>query len=68
MLREAVCKKPICRMQVNKEEIDTAGLDYATNEKIIRSIGRRCGVKQEPVKVGPKVGRNDLVLVAWQKI
>jgi preprotein translocase subunit SecA len=45
-------KTDMSRMQANKEEVDAAGQDYATNENDMP-------VKQEPVKVGPKVGRND---------
>ncbi len=61
MLREAkVQKTDMSRMQVNKEEIDAAGSDYATNEKdYFDPSGGGAGVKQEPVKVGPKIGRND---------
>ncbi|GDX41961.1 protein translocase subunit SecA [Bacteroidota bacterium] len=37
------------RMRANKEEIDTAGQDYAANEQD----------KPAPVTAGPKIGRND---------
>lgn len=50
------------RLQANKEEIDAIGDDYAANEKdYFDPSGHpdHVVVKQEPVKVGPKVGRND---------
>jgi preprotein translocase subunit SecA len=48
------------RMQVNKEQIDTAGSDYAANENdYFDPSAGGAAVKQEPIKVGPKVGRND---------
>ncbi|MBM3415527.1 MAG: preprotein translocase subunit SecA [Bacteroidetes bacterium] len=42
-------KTDMSRMRANKEEVDTAGEDYAANEKD----------KLVPVTVGPKIGRND---------
>ena len=45
-------------MQVNKEEIDARGDDYAANQNDYFDPSSP-GVKQEPVKVGPKIGRND---------
>jgi len=55
-------KTDMSSMKVNKEEIDAAGDDYATNEKDYFDPSGNGGiaVKQEPIKVGPKVGRNDL--------
>lgn len=44
------------RMRANKEDIDNAGSDYAANENDYYEPNP---VKQEPVKVGPKIGRND---------
>ena len=47
------------RMQANKEEIDATGDDYAANEKDYFDPSGGTTVKQEPIKVGPKIGRND---------
>ncbi|MEJ7737126.1 MAG: preprotein translocase subunit SecA [Chitinophagaceae bacterium] len=54
-------KTDMSRMRANKEEIDANGDDYATNEKdyFDPSSAGGTAVKKEPVKVGPKVGRND---------
>jgi preprotein translocase subunit SecA len=49
-------KTDMSKMRANKEEIVRKGEDYAANENDYYDPG---GVKQEPVKVGPKVGRND---------
>lgn len=49
-------KTDMSRMQANKEEIDRRGDDYAANENDYYDPSP---VKQEPVRVGPKVGRND---------
>lgn len=51
-------KTDMSRMKANKNEIDSKGQDYAANENdyFDPSDGP---VKQEPVKVGPKIGRND---------
>ena len=49
-------------MKANKEEVDAAGEDYAANQKDRFEPGgggTAVKVKQEPVKVGPKIGRND---------
>jgi preprotein translocase subunit SecA len=53
-------KTDMSKMKVNKAEIDAAGDDYAANEKDYYdpSTGGTA-VKQEPIKVGPKIGRND---------
>jgi preprotein translocase subunit SecA len=51
-------KTDMSRLSANKEAIDAAGEDYAANEKDYYDPSG-AGVKQEPVKVGPKVGRND---------
>ena len=45
------------KMQANKAEIDRRGDDYAANQNDYLDP---TPVKQEPVKVAPKVGRNDL--------
>lgn len=50
-------KTDMSRMSANKEEILSRGEDYAANENDYYDPSS--GVKQEPVKVGPKVGRND---------
>ena len=50
-------KTDMSRMQANKEEIERRGDDYAANEN---DYNDPSPVKQEPVRVGPKVGRNDL--------
>lgn len=50
-------KTDMSRMRSNKEEIDAAGQDYAANEH--DQYNDPSPVKQEPIKVGPKIGRND---------
>ncbi len=58
-VREArVQKTDMSRLSANKEAIETAGDDYAANEKDYFDPSGTA-VKQEPIKVGPKVGRND---------
>ncbi len=54
-------KTDMSRMRANKEEVDAAGQDYAANEhdRFDPGGGGEPAVKQEPIKVGPKVGRND---------
>ena len=49
-------KTDMSRMQANKAQVDAAGQDYAANENDYIDPSP---VKQEPVKVGPKIGRND---------
>ena len=49
-------KTDMSKMRANKEEIERRGDDYAANEN---DYYDPTPVKQEPVKVGPKVGRND---------
>ncbi len=51
-------KTDMSRMRANKEEIDRRGDDYAANENDYHDPSGSA-VKQEPVKVGPKIGRND---------
>jgi preprotein translocase subunit SecA len=50
-------KTDMSKMRANKEDIDAAGSDYAANENDYFDPSQ--GPKQEPVKVGPKIGRND---------
>jgi preprotein translocase subunit SecA len=45
------------KMRINKEEIEAAGQDYAANENDYFDPSET--VKQQPVVVGPKIGRND---------
>ena len=52
--REA--KTDMSRMRANKEEVERKGEDYAANENDYYDPGN---TKQEPVKVAPKVGRNE---------
>jgi preprotein translocase subunit SecA len=50
------------KLQSNKEEIEEMGSDYAANEKDLydpESPAGNVAVRQEPIKVGPKIGRND---------
>ncbi|MDI3318294.1 preprotein translocase subunit SecA [Pinibacter soli] len=51
-------KTDMSRLHANKEEVDAAGSDYAANENDYYDPSG-AAVKQEPVRVGPKVGRND---------
>ena len=52
-------KTDMSNMRANKEEIDATGDDYAANEKDYYDPSGNVAVKQEPIKVGPKIGRND---------
>ena len=54
-------KTDMSKMRANKDEVDAAGQDYGANERDKFEPGgeEQPAVKQEPVKVGPKVGRND---------
>jgi preprotein translocase subunit SecA len=55
-------KTDMSKMQANKDAIDGVGDDYAANEKDYYDPSSPAGnvaVRQEPVKVGPKIGRND---------
>jgi preprotein translocase subunit SecA len=49
-------KTDMSRMRANKAQVEAAGSDYAANEN---DYNDPTPVKQEPVKVGPKIGRND---------
>ena len=51
-------KTDMSKMKINKEEIDNAGQDYAANENDYYDP-TPTAVKQQPIVVGPKVGRND---------
>jgi len=54
-------KTDLSKLRANKEEIDAAGRDYAANEKDKFEPGdTRVVEKQAPIKVAPKIGRNDL--------
>jgi preprotein translocase subunit SecA len=50
-------KTDLSKMRENKAQIDAAGDDYAANEKDYYDPSTP--VKQEPVRVEPKIGRND---------
>ena len=53
-------KTDLSKLRANKEEIDAAGQDYAANEKDRFEPGdTRVVEKQAPIKVAPKIGRND---------
>ncbi len=49
-------KTDMSKLQANKSEVDARGEDYAANENDYLDPSP---VKQEPVKVGPRIGRND---------
>ena len=49
-------KTDMSKMQANKEAVEARGEDYAANEN---DYYDPTPVKHEPVKVGPKIGRND---------
>lgn len=51
-------KTDMSKLQVNKEEIDAKGDDYAANQNDYFDPSSGPAV-QEPIRVGPKVGRND---------
>jgi preprotein translocase subunit SecA len=53
-------KTDLSKLKANKEEIDSAGQDYAANERDKFQPGdTRVAEKQAPIKVAPKIGRND---------
>jgi preprotein translocase subunit SecA len=58
-------KTDYSKMRANKEEVDAAGQEYGANEKDRFEPGGggpasgAVAEKQAPVKVGPKIGRND---------
>ncbi|HEX5153447.1 MAG TPA: preprotein translocase subunit SecA [Parafilimonas sp.] len=49
-------KTDMSKMHANKQQVDAAGQDYAANEN---DYYDPTPAKQEPVRVGPKIGRND---------
>lgn len=51
-------KTDMSRLTANKDEVDARGEDYAANENDYFDPSG-AAIKQEPVKVGPKIGRND---------
>jgi len=50
-------KTDYSKMTANKDEIDAAGEDYAANER--DRFDENEAPRQEPVKVAPKIGRNE---------
>ncbi len=52
-------KTDMRNMNMNKAQIDAAGEDYAANEKDYYDPSGGEAVKQEPIRVEPKIGRND---------
>ncbi len=50
-------KTDMSRMNINKAEIDSAGQSYGANEKDY--FDPSTPIKQEPIRVEPKTGRND---------
>ena len=59
IMREAKQEKTdMSKMHSNRREVEAAGQDYAANENDYFDPSQP-SVKQEPVRVGPKVGRND---------
>ncbi len=52
-------KTDMRKMNMNKAQIDAAGDDYAANEKDYYDPSGGEAVKQEPIRVEPKIGRND---------
>jgi preprotein translocase subunit SecA len=49
------------KMKAKKDDVDTAGQDYGANERdrFEPGGGGEVEVKHEPIKVAPKIGRND---------
>lgn len=53
-------KTDMSRMRANKDDVETAGKEYGANEKDkFEPGGAETAVKHEPVKVAPKIGRNE---------
>ncbi|MEO6404487.1 MAG: preprotein translocase subunit SecA [Ferruginibacter sp.] len=50
-------KTDMSRMNANKSQVEAAGQDYAANEQDY--FDPSTPVKQEPIRVEPKIGRND---------
>ena len=56
-------KTDYSKMRANKDEVDRAGQEYGANERDKFDPGgggAAVAEKQAPVKVGPKIGRNDI--------
>ncbi len=51
-------KTDMSKLQSNKEEVDARGDDYAANQNDYYDPSEAPAVK-EPIRVGPKIGRND---------
>jgi len=49
-------KTDMSKLSANKDQIDAAGQEYGANENDYYDPSQ---TKQEPIKVGPKIGRND---------
>ena len=54
-----VQKTDLSKTRSNKLDVDTAGEDYGANEKDYFDPSGAPQVKQEPIKVEPKIGRNE---------
>jgi preprotein translocase subunit SecA len=55
-------KTDMSRMKANKEDVENAGKEYGANARDKFEPGgggEEVAVKHEPIKVGPKIGRND---------
>jgi preprotein translocase subunit SecA len=55
-------KTDLSKLRANKEDVDRAGQEYGANERDKYEPGgggTAVAEKQAPVKVGPKIGRND---------
>jgi preprotein translocase subunit SecA len=55
-------KTDLSKLRANKEDVETAGQEYGANERDRFEPGgggAEVAVKNEPVKVAPKIGRND---------
>ncbi|MGB3006385.1 MAG: preprotein translocase subunit SecA [Chitinophagaceae bacterium] len=54
-------KTDMSKMKANKDDVDNAGKEYGANDKdkFEPGGGGEVAVKHEPVKVAPKIGRND---------
>ncbi len=52
-------KTDMRKMNMNKEQINAAGEDYGANQNDYYDPSGGNAVKQEPIRVEPKIGRND---------
>jgi preprotein translocase subunit SecA len=52
-------KTDMSKLKSNKAQIDAVGDDYAANENDYFDPSGATAVKQQPIVVGPKIGRND---------